>query len=117
MRWETSAWAGGAWRYARCPQCYRQELTTWSQQYYNPPTWTILMLNMGATPYRCAACRCNFASFKRCKEKFSWRHETKVEVGSVPPRPRQVAASGLPLSVQEELTKELAKEDYGEPMR
>jgi hypothetical protein len=39
----------------------------------------VAMLRMGATPYRCAACRCNFASFKPCKEKFSWRHEPKPE--------------------------------------
>lgn len=72
-RWETSVWAGGAWKYARCPRCYRQELSTWSQQYYNPPAWTSFLLRIGATPYRCAACRCNFASFRPCKERFSWR--------------------------------------------
>ena len=32
-----------------------------------------MFLRMGATPYRCEFCRCNFASFRRCKEKFSWR--------------------------------------------
>jgi len=76
-RWLTSAWAGGAWKFARCPRCYRQELTTWSEQYYHPDRWTVMLLRLGAIPYRCAACRCNFASFKRCKERFSWRHETK----------------------------------------
>jgi hypothetical protein len=80
-RWLTSAWAGGAWRYARCPRCYRQELTTWSEQYYRPPRLVVMLLRLGAIPYRCAACRCNFASFKACKEKFSWRHELK----GVPP--------------------------------
>jgi hypothetical protein len=72
-RWETSVWAGGAWKYARCPRCYRQDLSTWSERYYRPPGWTHLMLRMGATPYRCAACRCNFASFRPCKERFSWK--------------------------------------------
>jgi len=72
-RWETSAWADGAWKYARCPRCYRQELTTWSLQYYNPPSSTMLMLNLGAKRYRCAACRCNFASFKPCRDKTIWR--------------------------------------------
>jgi hypothetical protein len=72
-RWQTSAWSGNAWRYARCPRCYRQELTTWSEQYYRPPRWTTILLRLGATPYRCATCRCNFASFRACKEKFSWR--------------------------------------------
>lgn len=85
-RWETSVWAGGAWKYARCPRCYRQELTTWSEQYYNPPAWTKFLLSLGATRYRCAACRCNFASFKPCKERFKWRHETRIEA-SRPPGP------------------------------
>lgn len=31
------------------------------------------MLRLGATPYRCAPCRCNFASFRPCKERYSWR--------------------------------------------
>ena len=69
-RWETSVWHSGDWRYARCPKCYRQQLTTWSEQYYNAPGWIIFQLRLGATPYRCAACRCNFASFKKCKERF-----------------------------------------------
>ncbi len=72
-RWLTSSWAGGAWRYARCPRCYRQELATWSEQYYRPPSTMKFMLRLGATPYRCAPCRCNFASFRPCKERYSWR--------------------------------------------
>jgi hypothetical protein len=76
-RWATSTWEAGAWRYARCPKCYRQELTTWSDQYYNPPFSVRFWLKLGATRYRCAACRCNFASFKKCKEKFSWRHQER----------------------------------------
>ena len=78
-RWETSAWENSAWRYARCPKCYRQQLSTWSQQYYNAPFGTRVKLQLGATPYRCAACRCNFASFKRCKERFSWRQQPQQE--------------------------------------
>lgn len=71
-RWETSAWASGAWKYARCPRCYRQDLSTWSEHYYRPPFWTRFLLRIGATPWRCAACRCNFASFRPCKERHSW---------------------------------------------
>jgi hypothetical protein len=78
-RWETSVWSAGAWKFARCPRCYRQELTTWSEQYYHPPRWTVILLRLGATPYRCAACRCNFASFRRCLERFTWRHETHLD--------------------------------------
>jgi hypothetical protein len=72
-------WEGGAWLYARCPRCYRQDLTTWSLEYYHPPTSTMLKLNLGAKRYRCAACRCNFASFKPCRDKVAWRRRTPVE--------------------------------------
>jgi hypothetical protein len=73
FRWKTSVWDSRAWKFARCPRCYRQELTTWSEQYYHPPRWTVLLLRFGATPYRCSPCRCNFVSFRACKERFSWR--------------------------------------------
>ncbi len=89
-RWETSVWANGSWRYARCPRCYRQELGKWEEHYYNPPRWTRFLLRIGATPYRCPACRCNFASFKSRKEIFTWQH--KVRAGAVPPLPDQDAA-------------------------
>ena len=72
-------WSGNAWKYASCPRCYRQELTTWSLQYYHPPTSTFLKIKFGATPYRCAACRCNFASFRPLRKKFAWRHRTRPE--------------------------------------
>jgi hypothetical protein len=75
-RWTTSVWSQGGWKFARCPQCYRQELSTWSEQYYNPPRWTVMLLRFGATPYRCPLCRCNFASFRPCKERLSWRSRT-----------------------------------------
>jgi len=84
-RWSTSVWSGGGWRYARCPRCYRQELATWSEQYYRPPRWTIIVLRMGATPYRCPVCRCNFASFRPCKERLSWRTRTEAPQTEVKP--------------------------------
>ncbi len=74
-RWVTSVWHSSAWKFACCPKCYRQELTTWSEQYYNAPTWTVIKLRLGATPYRCAACRCNLVGLKRCKEKDSGGQE------------------------------------------
>jgi hypothetical protein len=84
-RWETSVWAGGSWRYARCPRCYRQELTSWMEHFYNPPRWTQILLRLGATPHRCPACRCNFASFKSRKENFAWRHQVRIEATSRTP--------------------------------
>lgn len=98
-RWETSAWFSGAWKYARCPRCYRQELTTWSEQYYNPPRWTKFLLVIGATPYRCAACRCNFASFRPCKERFSWRHQTRAGASGEMPEAGAPEAGAKPDSI------------------
>ena len=83
-RWETSVWANGSWRYARCPRCYRQELTKWQEHHYNPPRWTRILLRLGASPHRCPACRCNFASFKPRKEEFSWRHQVRTEGPQIP---------------------------------
>jgi hypothetical protein len=85
-RWETSVWADGSWKYARCPRCYRQELTKWTASYYNPPRWTRFLLRMGASPRRCPACRCNFASFKPQKGVFYWRHQMRAE-----PAPRALS--------------------------
>ena len=73
-RFETAIWLARSIHYARCPKCYRMELSTWSEQYYNSPGWIILQLRLGATPYRCEFCRCNFASFRPFKERFSWRN-------------------------------------------
>ena len=84
-RWETSVWEDGDWKYARCPRCYRQQLATWSEQYYHAPRWTRILLRLGATPYRCAACRCNFASFRKCKERFAWRHKENTRAAGDPP--------------------------------
>lgn len=76
-RWETSMWADGAWKYAHCPRCYRQDLTTWSTQYYSPPSSVAFKLSLGAKQLRCAACRYNFASFRPWREKFEWRHQVR----------------------------------------
>ena len=43
--------------YARCPKCFRTELSTWSEQYYNASAVVLLKLRLGATPYRCEYCR------------------------------------------------------------
>jgi C4-type Zn-finger protein len=80
-RWETSVWSNGSWKYAKCPRCYRQELSKWTTRYYNAPRWTRVLLWLGATPRRCEACRCNFASFKPRKQNFSWRHQVRTEKG------------------------------------
>src|SRR5690349_3350725 len=85
-RWQTSIWANEAWKYARCPQCYRQELAKWSPHRYNAGRWTRFLLRLGAKPYRCEACRCNFAAFRPRKDAYWRKHETRVEAGSTPRR-------------------------------
>jgi hypothetical protein len=79
-RWETSMWAGGSWKYARCPRCYRQDLTKWTAHRYRPALWTRFLLTIGARARRCPACRCNFASFKPLKEDFSWHHQVRETI-------------------------------------
>ncbi len=83
-RFHSPAWNPFALRYARCPKCFRMELSTWSEQYYHVPRLTRWKLRLGATPYRCDCCRKNFASFRACKVRFSWR---KLRNGE----PRQTA--------------------------
>lgn len=90
-RWETSSWENGAWKYARCPRCYRQELTTWSLEYYNPTAWTIWKMRLGAKRFRCNACRCNFVSWKPARDKKRWKRPPHP-VGE-PAQPLRAAAS------------------------
>jgi DNA-directed RNA polymerase subunit RPC12/RpoP len=72
-RYQGSLWNPRLLRYARCPKCLRTTLSTWSEHYYIPSRWTIFKLRIGASPYRCEWCRCNFASFRARKERFDWR--------------------------------------------
>jgi hypothetical protein len=88
MRFRRRLWNFSQVKYARCPRCYRTELSTWSEQYYNPPFSVKLKLRLGATPYRCEFCRCNFASFRACQERFSWRkHRRQPDSNHPHPEP------------------------------
>ena len=84
FRFESSLLNLRLWRYARCPKCLRTDLSTWSEHYYNPPLRTRLMIRFGAAPYRCEFCRCNFASFRACREKFSWRQRSATSTTGKP---------------------------------
>ena len=68
-RFSSAIWSLRLAIYARCPKCLRLDLSNWSEQFYRVPLGIRLLLRMGATPYRCEFCRCNFASFRRNKEK------------------------------------------------
>ncbi|MGE5645867.1 MAG: hypothetical protein ACM336_08760 [Acidobacteriota bacterium] len=63
-------WRLSAIRYARCPRCWREDLTRWSLNDYCPPAGVRLLLSLGAHPFRCAYCRVNFVSFRRRRLKY-----------------------------------------------
>ncbi len=71
-RWKHSLWRIHEIFHARCPRCYRLELTTWDETYYHVPrTWKILS-GLGAKKVRCKACRHNFLSFRLVKGTTNW---------------------------------------------
>jgi hypothetical protein len=72
-RFSTLLWDLSSWKYARCPNCLSTELSNWSDQYYNAPLGVRMLIALGAHRYRCELCRQNFASFRACKVRFSWR--------------------------------------------
>jgi hypothetical protein len=59
--------------FARCPKCYRMDLSTWELKYYSPTRWSLIQLAMGGRRLRCEACRCNFVSFRLTKERSTFR--------------------------------------------
>lgn len=56
--------------YARCPRCYRLDLTSFEPDHYRVGRLATLMMHLGAKAHRCAACRCNFVSFRPAKMKY-----------------------------------------------
>ena len=71
-RWKHSLWRIHEIFHARCPRCYRLELTTWDETYYHVPrTWKIPS-GLGAKKVRCKACRHNFLSFRLVRGKKNW---------------------------------------------
>jgi DNA-directed RNA polymerase subunit RPC12/RpoP len=72
-RFEVSIFSKRLMRYAHCPRCLRTDLSRWNLEHYIVPFGTRFKLNLGAQPFRCETCRCNFASFRPRRERFSWR--------------------------------------------
>jgi predicted Zn-ribbon and HTH transcriptional regulator len=60
-------WLDDFWN-ARCPKCYRTELSDWEEPYYYPPRYLRLLLRIGAKGHRCKKCRYNFVSFMNRKK-------------------------------------------------
>jgi hypothetical protein len=54
---------------AKCPRCYRTELTTWDPKMFIPNRWQRLKIALGARRARCERCRMNFSSFRAFKRK------------------------------------------------
>lgn len=54
--------------YAKCPRCFRTDLSSWDLRHYSPRFAIRLQLALGASRYRCDRCRVNFASFRRRQE-------------------------------------------------
>jgi hypothetical protein len=71
LRFRERVWRFSDVRFARCPRCFRLELSAWQTSYYTPPFRTKLLLQLGARPLRCDVCRCNFAGFRPVKESYS----------------------------------------------
>jgi len=66
-------------RFARCPRCYRTELSSWSEDHYIPKWFTTVMLNVGAKRLRCEYCRFNFAGFRPVRQVYQFRRRPKAE--------------------------------------
>jgi hypothetical protein len=56
--------------YARCPNCYGLELTSWDVEDYHVRTSWRFRLAIGANAWRCEPCRRNFVSF--FPRKYRW---------------------------------------------
>ena len=78
---------------ARCPRCYRLDLSTWSVDYYRAPARWLFFLKLGAKAHRCEYCRHNFVSFRRCKIKFTGR---KRNPEAIPASPAKTATDSTP---------------------
>ncbi|MBI3682486.1 MAG: hypothetical protein HY235_19065 [Acidobacteria bacterium] len=78
-------------RYARCPQCYRMDLTTWSEEHYLPRFATWIRICFGAKRLRCEPCRLNFASFRVLRWKYEFPKKNS-EGGMAEQAPEEVGA-------------------------
>lgn len=72
-RFTASLWDAANAVYAKCPRCYRMDLSTWTTQYYNAPTRWLIWIKFGARRHRCEYCRHNFISWRPAKMKYKRR--------------------------------------------
>ncbi|MBI5283156.1 MAG: hypothetical protein HY858_15840 [Candidatus Solibacter usitatus] len=56
--------------FARCPRCFRMDLSTWDPKYYHGDLWMDLKVWLGWYRWRCDPCRRNFVSWRPRREKY-----------------------------------------------
>lgn len=78
-RYSDSLWRFADILYAKCPKCYRTDLSTWQLRYYRPPFMTMLKMHLGGRRMRCEACRQNFVSFRLMKERSTFRKPSRAQ--------------------------------------
>jgi DNA-directed RNA polymerase subunit RPC12/RpoP len=66
--------------YAKCPRCFRTDLSTWDLRHYSPRLGIRMKLKFGAQRFRCDRCRMNFASFRPRQE---WPERSSEETALI----------------------------------
>ena len=85
-RFKRTLWDVGNSIYARCPNCYGLELSSWELDDYHVRLWWRIKITFGANPWRCEPCRRNFVSFLPRKVRWVRRKpnaNTTTEAGSI----------------------------------
>lgn len=105
-RFTSGIWKISLATYAKCPRCYRTDLSNWDVEKYDVPARIRLKLSLGANPLRCEYCRCNFASFRPRYERFSWRKLREQALKPLPPGSAAAAAAAAANTTAEEQAKQ-----------
>ncbi len=90
-------------RFARCPRCWRLDLSRWSLEDYHVSFFSSLLLNLGANPYRCEYCRVNFVSFRKRKERYKPQRRKEQRKHGHQQEPAGEPSSGESSAQQREL--------------
>jgi len=101
-------WHVASMRFARCPRCWRMDLSRWSKNDYHITFLTNLLLKLGGNPYRCAYCRVNFVSFRKRKERYDPQHrkERRRRGGKAEPVQREETQEPEPDSSERDLSRD-----------
>ena len=79
QRFIDRTWSLADLRFARCPNCWRMDLSLWAEKDCHVSTWMALRLALGGKPFRCEYCRINFISFRLRHERFSFKRWQKLK--------------------------------------